>query len=174
MSSSIVSPHRPRRQRRSRAAGLPRQTRPTTQIADARAGSFEHGEFVQVADPDGDYFAVVDRAVVLPELGEMVRLREVTLSRGVETVAARRVRRATGDDLVTTILLYLCAPDHLRRGLTRAIAERDGRVRAGQIHGWLTIGQPDARYSIEMWNDGTLIHAAERYTFRERTWAVAS
>ena len=155
-------------------ARLPRQSRRSNLDLDVTSGSFAPGELVRVSDPTGDFFAVADRAVVHPATSEMVRLREIALARGVEIVSARRVQHLSGDDLVTAVLAYLDAPEALRPGLTRAIDAHGGLVRAGWLHGWLTIGQQDTRYSIEMWNDGTLIHAAERYTFRERTWAVAS
>lgn len=176
MSSPIVSPRRPTRQRRQRSpkvrGGLPRQTRPTTLVHGTMTGSFTTGQLVRVTGDDGDYFAVVERSAIIPKIGEMVRLREITLSRGVETISARRVQELDTDGLVEAIMLYLGAPDFLRRGFTRMIATHHNNVRAGQQWGWLTVGVPDARYSVTLWVDRDLIRAMERYTFEERAWPV--
>lgn len=105
-------------------------------------------------------------------MGEMVRLREVTLARGVEIVSADRVHALDTAGLVEACMLYLGAPDSLRDGFTRMITFHNNIVAAAQMEGWLTVGVPHTRYSVTLWTDGTLVHALERYTFAERAWPV--
>lgn len=158
MSTSILKPsYRPRKRRRPIRHTL-------------AAGTFAPGQFVRVTTEDGAYLATVEQAV-----GGMARVRGLALDRGVETVAERKIETLDRDGLADAALAFLSAGEHadLRNFVRRALAFHSDVARALPGGYSILIGDPvKSRFTVELYRDGDMIVAAQRYTFRQLAWAV--
>lgn len=155
MSTSILKPsYRPRKRRHARHT--------------LTAGAFAPGQFVHVSD-SAPFLATIER-----NIGSMARVRSVEADR-VETVAERKLSEPSREELTTAILAFLGAAhtDDLRNFVRRALAFHSDTARALPGGYSILIGDPvKSRVTVELYRDGDMIVAAQRYTFKTMAWVA--
>lgn len=156
MSTSILKPsYRPRKRRHARHTFTP--------------GTVTPGQFVRVTTEDGAYLATVEQAV-----GGMARVRSVEADR-ISTVAERKIETLDRDGLADAVLAFLSAGEHadLRAFVVRALEFHGDTARALPGGYSILIGDPvKSRVTVELYRDGDMIVAAQRYTFKTMAWVA--